>query len=96
MLDPTFNGRNIVPANNVNMAQLDDPKINAAMVRAKLIKSEPLRHAAWGRIDRMITEQGAVIPWLWTNVPNVVSDRIVPAKMLWNVGALDLASTSIE
>ncbi len=96
MLDPTFNGKNIVPVNNVNMSQFDDPKINAAMERAKRIESDSARYAAWGRIDKMIIEQAAVIPWLWTNVPNVVSDRIVPGKMLWNGGLLDLASTSIE
>jgi hypothetical protein len=41
-------------------------------------------------------ERAAVIPWLWTNVPNVVSDRIVPAKSLSNVGLLDLSATSIK
>jgi peptide/nickel transport system substrate-binding protein len=96
MLDPTFNGKSIIPANNVNMAQLDDPKINAAMERAKGIKNTQARYAAWGRIDRMIMEQAAVIPWLWPNVPNVVSDRIVPGKLLANGGLLDLSTTSIK
>jgi peptide/nickel transport system substrate-binding protein len=96
MLDPTFNGKNIVPSNNVNMAQLDDPKINAAMERAKTIKNDQARYAAWGKIDKMITETGAVIPWLWPNIPNVVSDRIVPGKMLVVGGLLDLSATSVK
>ena len=96
MLDPTFNGKNILPTNNVNMAQLDDPKINAAMEKAKRIKSARARYAAWGKIDKMIMQQAAVIPWLWPNAPNVVSDRIVPGKLLWIAGLLDLSSTSIK
>ena len=96
MLDPTFNGKNIVPSGNVNMSLLNDPKINAAMERAKRIVNDQARYAAWGKIDKMIMQTAAVIPWLWTNAPNVVSDRIVPGKLLWNGGLLDLSSTSIK
>jgi ABC-type transport system substrate-binding protein len=96
MLDPTFNGKNIVPTNNVNMSLLDDPAVNTAIEKAKRIKNVQARYAAWGKVDRMIMERAAVIPWLWTNVPNVVSDRIVPAKSLVNVGLLDLSATSIK
>lgn len=96
MLDPTFNGKNIVATNNVNMSLLDDAAVNSAMEKAKRIKNVEARYAAWGRIDRMIMDRAAVIPWLWTNVPNVVSDRIVPAKSLANVGLLDLSATSIK
>jgi len=96
MLDPIFNGKNIVPTNNVNMSQLDDPKINAAMERAKRIENDQARYAAWGKIDKMITGQAVVIPWLWLKSPNVVSDRIVPGKLLWVAGLLDLSATSIK
>ena len=44
----------------------------------------------------MITELAPVIMTQWTNVPNVISDRIVPAKSLWNAGLLDLSATSIK
>ena len=96
MLDPTFNGKNIQPSNNYNMSQLNDPKINAAMARAKRINDDRARYAAWGRIDRMITESGSVIPWLWPNNITIHSDRIVPGKLLWNAGLLDLSATSIK
>lgn len=96
MLDPIFNGKNIVPTNNVNMSQLDNPKINAAMERAKRITNDQARYAAWGKIDKMIMEQAVVIPWMWPKYPNVVSDRIVPGKLLWVAGLLDLSATSIK
>jgi peptide/nickel transport system substrate-binding protein len=96
MLDPIFNGKNILPTNNVNLSQLNDPRINAAMEKAKRIKNDQARYAAWGKIDKQITETGAVIPTQWTNVLTVVSDRIIPAKSLWNAGVLDLSATSIR
>ncbi len=96
MLDPTFNGDNIQPTNNVNMSQLDDPVINSAMDRAKRIKSPQARYAAWGRIDKLIMQRAAYIPLRWSNNTNVVSDRIVPGKNLVVGGLLDPAFTSIK
>lgn len=96
MLDPVFNGKNIQPTNNVNMSQFNDRQINAAMERAKRIKSNAARYRAWGRIDRMITQKAAVIPLQWADVPNVVSDRIVPGKNLIVGGLLDPSYTSIK
>ena len=37
ILDPTFNGKNIVQQGNSNWPELNDPKINAAMDKAELI-----------------------------------------------------------
>ncbi len=34
MLDPTFNGENVVPENNSNWPQLDVPEINKAIDEA--------------------------------------------------------------
>ena len=36
-IDPLFNGENIVPSGNVNTAEVDDPKLNAQIDRAKQI-----------------------------------------------------------
>ena len=44
----------------------------------------------------MITLKAPVIMTQWLNNPNVVSDRIVPAKSLWNAGLLDLSATWIK
>jgi peptide/nickel transport system substrate-binding protein len=96
MIDPLFNGKAINPNYTNNMPQLDDPKINAAIERANRIKDPDVRYAAWGKIDKMIMRQAPVIMTSWTKVPNVVSDRIVPGKSLWNAGLLDLSATSIK
>ena len=71
LLDPVFNGRNIVPANNANWSQLDDPVLNRAMDAAARLPAGATRNRAWGAVDRMATEQAPGIPFLWDTVPTV-------------------------
>jgi peptide/nickel transport system substrate-binding protein len=96
MIDPLFNGKAINPNYTNNMSLFNDPAVNRAIERAKRIKNEQARHAAWGRIDRMILQKAPIIPIQWSNNVNIVSDRVVPAKSLWNAGVLDLSATSLE
>jgi peptide/nickel transport system substrate-binding protein len=90
MLDATFNGENIVPVNNSNWPQLDDPRINALMDRAETILDPQERYAAWGRIDQLVTETAAAIPWLWESFPTLFSQNVTKAPELWNLGAPDV------
>ena len=77
ILDPTFNGENIVPAGNVNWPQLDDPALNAKMDAAARIKPGTARNRAWGEIDRQVTEQqAAAVPWLWDKQPLIASKDV--------------------
>jgi peptide/nickel transport system substrate-binding protein len=71
LLDPVFNGRNIMAANNANWSQLDDPRLNRAMDTAGRLPAGPARDRAWGEVDRMATEQAPGIPFLWDVVPTV-------------------------
>jgi peptide/nickel transport system substrate-binding protein len=96
LLYVTFSGNFIPPTGNVNWPQLDDPKITAAMEKAQRIKGAKARYTAWGRIDRMITLTAGAIPLQWTNTLNLVSDRVVVAKMKDVQGQLDLAYTSLK
>ena len=98
VLDGAFNGAAINQENgsNSNWPQLDDPAINAAMARAELIVDPQERARAWGRIDRMITETGAAIPWLWDRQPVVSSEDVRCANQLWNQGHCDLAFSSLR
>lgn len=98
VLDGAFNGAAIShePGTNSNRPQLDDPAINAAMARAELIVDPQERAQAWGRIDRMITETGAAIPWLWDRQPVVSSEDVRCANQLWNQGHCDLAFSSLR
>jgi peptide/nickel transport system substrate-binding protein len=75
-LDPTFNGKNILPANNSNWSQLDVPEINKAMGAAALLTDPAERAQAWADIDKMITDQAPAINWLWDKTPNIRSENV--------------------
>jgi peptide/nickel transport system substrate-binding protein len=77
VLDPTFNGDNILPEGNVNFSELDVPAINAAMAKARVLVDPVARASAWGAIDRMITEQAAAVPVSWDRYPLVRSADVV-------------------
>ena len=67
MIDPVFNGKNIVPAGNTNMAQANDPTLNAQMDKAEQTLDASQRATEWGQLDKAVTGQVFVVPWLWDN-----------------------------
>ncbi len=95
MLDPTFNGDNIVDQNNSNVPQLDVPAINDAMNKAKLLTDPQQRGAAWAAADKAITAQAAAVPWLWDKWALIESSNVNGAVSLFNTD-WDLAFTSLK
>lgn len=95
ILDPTFNGENILDANNVNWPLLDVPEINDAMADAQLVDDPEERAEAWGDIDTMISEQAAAVPYVWDNQVNVQSSDVAGVINLFNAN-WDLAFTSLK
>jgi peptide/nickel transport system substrate-binding protein len=95
MLDPTFNGKNIVQTNNSNWPQLNDPAINSAMSKAEVLVNENERASAWANIDKMVTATAAVIPWMWDKPPLVKSANVNAVVNKANA-AVDLNSTSLK
>jgi peptide/nickel transport system substrate-binding protein len=96
ILDPTFNGTNILPSNNSNWPLLNEPAINAAMDRAEKILDPAQRYQAWGKIDDSVVETAGAVPWLWENFPTLFSSRVVPALMVDNSGSPDVAMMSVK
>jgi peptide/nickel transport system substrate-binding protein len=65
MLEVTFKGANIAKGGgNNNLAQLDDPKIDAAMDKASTLQGDA-RTKAWAEIDKMITADAPAVPFDW-------------------------------
>ena len=95
ILDPTFNGDNIIPQLNSNWPELDVPAINAAMDEAALLSDPAERARAWARIDRMITEQAPVVSWLWDRQPLLRSADVNGVASEFNA-QWDLAWTSLR
>jgi peptide/nickel transport system substrate-binding protein len=95
LLDPVFNGDNILAVNNSNWPELDVPALNDAMNKAALLPVGPQRDKAWGEIDRQVTEQAPAIPYLWDKIPTVESPDVRgvvnPYSTSW-----DLSFTSLK
>jgi peptide/nickel transport system substrate-binding protein len=95
ILDPTFNGDNIIPQMNSNWPELDVPEINQAMDEAALLTDPEERAEAWARINRMITEQAPVISWIWDKQPLLRSADVNGVTSEFN-SQWDLAWTSLQ
>jgi peptide/nickel transport system substrate-binding protein len=95
MLDPTFNGKNIVPSNNSNWSQLDVPSINKAMDKAETVVGDQARAQAWAAIDKQVMEQAGAITWQWDKPYLVTSANVNPVLNKANA-AWDLSSMSLK
>ncbi len=87
MLEPTFKGSNIsLSGGNNNLAQLNDPKVDAAMGKAAVLQGAE-RNKAYGEIDKMITADAPAVPFDWDkttilwskNVQGVINDYYTTA-----------------
>jgi peptide/nickel transport system substrate-binding protein len=95
MLDPTFNGKNILPENNSNWSQLDEPAINKAMDDAAVLTDPAERNKAWGEIDKMVTEQAPAIFYQWVIDPVINSKDVNPVINAFNA-THDYSFTSLK
>ena len=95
MFDPTFNGENIIPENNSNASLLDDPALNKAIDKAKLIDDPEERKQAWGDIDTQAMALAPVIPYIWDNQANIQSADVAGVVNKFNAN-WDLAFTSLK
>jgi peptide/nickel transport system substrate-binding protein len=94
VLDPTFNGKNILDQGNSNWPQLNDPAINSAMDKAETAPADQ-RAAAWGAIDKMVTGQAVAIPWLWDKLALIESPNVNGVATQFNA-QWDLNFTSLK
>jgi peptide/nickel transport system substrate-binding protein len=96
LLYPTFYGPAIVPDNNSNWSQTNDPAINAAMVKATQIQNPAAHNQAWANVDKMLVNEAAAVPEDFDSQPNVMSKDVAGVNMLWNEGTWDFSFTSLK
>lgn len=95
MLEVTFKGANIAKnGGNNNLAQLNDPKVDAAMDKASTLQGDA-RVKAWADIDKQITGDAPAVPFDWDKT------TIIWSKDVNGVGnpyfdALDYSFTSLK
>jgi peptide/nickel transport system substrate-binding protein len=96
ILYPTFYGPAIVPTNNSNWSQQNDPAINAAMKKAALVVNPAAHDQAWANVDKMLVDQAVAVPEDFDNEPQIESKNVAGVNMLWNEGQWDFAFTSLK
>jgi peptide/nickel transport system substrate-binding protein len=94
ILSPVFNGDNILPANNQNMAQLDDPAVNRAMDAAEALTDPQAR--AWARIDRQVTALAPAVALGWARFAMIHSADVVGVPNTAFPGLWDLSFTGLR
>jgi peptide/nickel transport system substrate-binding protein len=96
MLDPVFNGDQIHPeSGGPNWAQVDDAELNARLEIATSDTDPALRARDYGEIDRTVTGRAYVIPWLWDNQINSVSEDVKGVVNKFS-SAWDLSYSSLK
>jgi peptide/nickel transport system substrate-binding protein len=95
MVDPIANGKNIVPAGNTNVSQVDVPELNALMDKAEQTTDPDQRAKEWGEIDQKVTAGAYMIPWLWDNNVNFASTNVNAVHNEFS-GGWDLSFTSLK
>jgi peptide/nickel transport system substrate-binding protein len=95
LLDPVFNGKNILDVGNSNFAQLNDPTVNDAIDKAEVVNDPTQRNKAWGDVDKAITEAAPSIPWLWDKQP-ILHSKDVNGVINTNLATWDLTATSMK
>jgi peptide/nickel transport system substrate-binding protein len=76
VLDPTFNGENILKVSNVNWSELDDPGVNAAIDKAKQTVEPDARAQAWADANKEIVALAPAIPYMWDYQAVVASPNV--------------------
>jgi peptide/nickel transport system substrate-binding protein len=96
MIDPIFNGKNIIPSGNVNIAQANDPSLNARIDAATSITDPSKRAQAYGQLDRDLTGQVYYVTWLWDNTVNFTSKNVQGVQNKFNGSVWDLTFSSLR
>jgi peptide/nickel transport system substrate-binding protein len=76
MLDPTFNGENIVETQNSNWPEMDVPEVNKEIDDAKLVVDPAERAKAWAKVNHDIMAQAPSIPYMWDYQAVVASPNV--------------------
>jgi peptide/nickel transport system substrate-binding protein len=96
VLNITFNGTTITSTGNVNWGQTNVPKINAAMAAAENVIGNEARAKAWAKIDEMLVEDAADIPFDWDKQAGIEGTGVAGVGDIWNVGEWDYSYTSLK
>jgi len=79
-----FSGKAIVPINNSNWSVLNDPKVNNAIDSAAAIADPTTRYQAFAKADKMIVDDAAAIPEIWSDNALLEGSKVKGVLDPWN------------
>jgi peptide/nickel transport system substrate-binding protein len=79
-----FSGKAIVPINNSNWSVLNDPKVNQAIDSAAAIADPTARYKAFATADKMIVDDAAAIPEIWSDNALLEGSKVKGVLDPWN------------
>jgi peptide/nickel transport system substrate-binding protein len=79
-----FSGKAIIPINNSNWSVLNDPKVNQAIDSAAGIGDPAARYKAFAQADKMIVDDAAAIPEIWSDNALVEGSKVKGVLDPWN------------
>jgi peptide/nickel transport system substrate-binding protein len=96
-LPPLFDGRNIAAKGSSNLAQLNDPGVNAKIDEIAKMTDVTAANAAYGELDKQIMALAPVVPLLYEKVLMVVGSNIAGAYLHDGFsGGIDLVSVGLK
>ena len=95
MFDATFDGRNILAQGNTNWSQLNDPAVNAAMDKARLLPAGKARLQAWADINTQIMKLAPIIPLFWDDDIQVTSKNVHSVESVF-IGSPDFSYSWVD
>jgi peptide/nickel transport system substrate-binding protein len=82
---PLLAGESILPTNNTNIAEIDDPKLNQKITELSEVPLGPDEEAAYAELDREYMEQAPWAPYGNRTVSTFVSSAVDLDKVIFNL-----------
>jgi peptide/nickel transport system substrate-binding protein len=96
VIPPLFDGSQIIQAGNQNLAQLNDPKINAAIDAAAKLTDPVAAQAAWAAIDAQVQQAAAVIPLRYGKAVYLVGSKVTGARLHSQYSDISLLNVGVQ
>ncbi|WP_326624404.1 ABC transporter substrate-binding protein [Streptomyces sp. NBC_01761] len=96
-LPPLFDGRNITPTANTNVAQIDNTAINERIDAIAAMEDVNAANKAYGELDKQIMAQAPIVPLAYEKVITVTGTNIAGAYLSDAYsGGIDLVSVGLK
>jgi peptide/nickel transport system substrate-binding protein len=82
---PLLSGESILPTNNTNVSEIDDPKLNEKIARLGEKRLTDVEEAEYAELDKEFMEQAPWAPYGNRQVSTFVSDAVDLDKVIFNL-----------